>query len=63
MIGLPISVPMAAARKLPPIAQQIIAAMIKCNPSMGLKLMNIPVAKPRAMVCGLALIRRKRCHT
>jgi len=35
IIGLPISVPMAAARKLPPITQQMTAAIIRCSPSMG----------------------------
>src|ERR1044071_3440880 len=48
---------------LPPTMVQRIAEMTRWNPIKGLKPMKTPIASPIATECGVALMRRTRCHT
>ncbi len=61
--GLPMAVPRAEARMLPPNATAIAAAMMKWKPMKGVNEAKAPAATPTAIVCGLAEIRVTRCHT
>ena len=64
--GLPVTVPIAAARTLPRMNQAIMTARMQWRPKKGVNVMATPQAKPAAIDCGVPfrLFRRfnKFCH-
>ena len=62
LAGLPTHVPSTAAIKLPPMKYMMMAHQIICVPKIGLAEAKAPIAKPKAMECGVPESLMVRCQ-